>query len=218
VSGWREIFVSTIGGGGLASQAPCGPAHTRCARNARRKCGAPTRRIFGAFYQAFSAVREVPEVQSHRIPRSLTSGCAQSWRMSRRPLGCCGCEASTHAKISIRTQERIEKVTGGRLREASGAWPLTGRSSRYCRSPMTLARRRARERAPDPARLGSLARRARRIPRHLRGTPCRRKANGELVVHAGRTPSPGVTASVVRIELWQSLHPLRRRSRCSASR
>jgi hypothetical protein len=126
VSSWLEIFVSTVGGGGLgfASSAWTG-SHAR-----RKERKAEIRRSYaaylGAFYQALSAIRELPEVPPAGPRQAAYDRLRAKFDDKSAPPWAVGAVKRIEAAAWIRTQERIENVTGGRLREVSGRVAAAG--------------------------------------------------------------------------------------------
>jgi hypothetical protein len=119
VSGWLEIFVSVIGGGacGTGGSAWIGSRERKKERKAemRRSYAA----YLGAFYQAFAIIRDVPEVP----PVGPTSK-AESWlraKLAEPATPSWAVDAVKHidATAWVRMQERLQRVTGGRLHDAS---------------------------------------------------------------------------------------------------
>jgi hypothetical protein len=119
VSGWLEIFGSVIGGGvcGTGGSAWIG------SRERKKERKAETRRSYaaylGAFYQAVSIIREVPE-----IPPAGPNSKAEEWLRAKlaepsSPSWATSAVKHIDAAAWVRTQERLQRVTGGRLHDTS---------------------------------------------------------------------------------------------------
>jgi hypothetical protein len=119
VSGWLEIFVSVIGGGvcGTGGSAWIGSRERRKERKAemRRSYAA----YLGAYYPAFAAIREVPEVPPPGLRHAAVDWLRAGLEADGAPPWVAGGLKRIDAAEWIRTQERLQRVNGGRLRDAS---------------------------------------------------------------------------------------------------
>jgi len=154
VSGWLEIFASVICGGvcGTSGSAWIGSRERKKERNAemRRSYAA----YLGAFYQAVAIIREVPEV-----PPSGPTSKAEAWLRAKlaepsSPSWAMGAVKHIDSAVWVRTQERLQRVTGGRLHDASAQVVTAGAFLQVL--PLPDEARAAVERANDYLiRLGS---------------------------------------------------------------